>query len=259
MHQDQEVDFILRDKVEGVEITPSTIDFSRFNEFNRQVEEFIAGSEKLSMKGVRVQVDEGSYKLKVLLPVVVMSAIAPDLRSLTHQDSLGDIDPKRADIVQRWQARAKKKESLTYIVRPPGFEHPIQFSRETDYRRGSVSPWITVEKYLFGTIEDMGGSGKANVHIRLQGQKDTVTVDTTQGYLRDQVENRLYHKVLARVEAEQHYKTGVLRNYRLISFEDYKPTYDEAALDSFAEAGRVAWADVPDAAAWVREIRGGTL
>ena len=33
--------------------------------------------------------------------------------------------------------------------------------------------------------------------------------------------------------------------------------YDEAALDRFAEAGRLAWADVPDAAAWVRQLRGG--
>ena len=84
-------------------------------------------------------------------------------------------------------------------------------------------------------------------------------MDTTQAYLRDQEENRLYHKVLARVEADQHFKTGALRNYRLISFEDYQPGYDEAALNSFAEAGRVALADVPDAAGWVREMRGGGI
>ena len=39
---------------------------------------------------------------------------------------------------------------------------------------------------------------------------------------------------------------------------DYAPVYDEAALDRFAAAGRKAWADVPDAAQWVRELRGGT-
>ena len=31
----------------------------------------------------------------------------------------------------------------------------------------------------------------------------------------------------------------------------------EQALDRFAEAGRKAWADVPDAAEWVRKLRGG--
>jgi hypothetical protein len=32
--------------------------------------------------------------------------------------------------------------------------------------------------------------------------------------------------------------------------------YDEEALDRFAAAGAIAWADVPDAAQWVRELRG---
>jgi hypothetical protein len=34
------------------------------------------------------------------------------------------------------------------------------------------------------------------------------------------------------------------------------PAYDEDALDRFAAAGAIAWADVPDAAQWVRELRG---
>ena len=34
-------------------------------------------------------------------------------------------------------------------------------------------------------------------------------------------------------------------------------TYDSAALDRFIEAGTRAWADVPDAAEWVRQLRGG--
>ena len=38
----------------------------------------------------------------------------------------------------------------------------------------------------------------------------------------------------------------------------YSPVYDEDALNRFAEVGRKAWADVPDAAAWVRELRGGS-
>ena len=36
----------------------------------------------------------------------------------------------------------------------------------------------------------------------------------------------------------------------------YAPSYDEAALDRFAEEGRKAWADVSDSVAWVRAQRG---
>ena len=35
-----------------------------------------------------------------------------------------------------------------------------------------------------------------------------------------------------------------------------KPQFDKAVFAAFTEEGRKAWADVPDAAAWVREIRG---
>jgi hypothetical protein len=71
------------------------------------------------------------------------------------------------------------------------------------------------------------------------------------------VENRLYHKALLHVRAEQHYRTGDLRNIQLISFVDYQPAYNEEALDRFTAKGAAAWADVPDAAQWVREVRGG--
>ena len=37
----QSIDFVLRGRVDGVEITPATIGLSRFNEFNGQVEEFV--------------------------------------------------------------------------------------------------------------------------------------------------------------------------------------------------------------------------
>lgn len=39
----------------------------------------------------------------------------------------------------------------------------------------------------------------------------------------------------------------------------YDPIYDKEALDRFAETGAEAWADVPDATAWVREERGGSI
>ena len=43
----------------------------------------------------------GSYKLIATLTVLaVATAAKPDLQHLQRQDSLGDIDPKRAEIVE---------------------------------------------------------------------------------------------------------------------------------------------------------------
>lgn len=254
----RQIEFVMRDQVDGVEITPETIGLSRFNEFNKQVEDFIAGSERLKLDLVRLSIGEGSYKLTAILTIAVATALKPDLQALQRQDSLGEIDPKRAEIIQKWQARSKSDPDLSYAIQPQGANFkPIKLSVKTDYRVGDTVPWVKVEKFLFGTVVDMGGVNKANVHIRLEDTGQVVLIGTNQEYLKDQEENRLYRKVLVRVEAEQHIRSGQLRKLRLLSFENYEPQYDEAALDRFAKKGRQAWADVPDAAEWVRKLRGG--
>ena len=257
MNENNAIEFVLHGKVEGQEITPRTIGLSQFNEFNQQVEQFIGGSQRLKLDQVHVEIAQSSYVLRVLLPIVVLSSLEPDLKLMARQDVLGELDIKRAEVVQKWQARAKNNPDLYYEVRPQGEGMAkVRISRESDYRVGEIVPWVAVEKYLFGEITDMGGTQKANIHLKLDRGGKILLVGAAQGYLRDQSENRLYHKALLHVRAEQHYKTGELRNVHLIGFMDYQPAYDEAALDRFAAKGATAWADVPDAAKWVREARG---
>jgi hypothetical protein len=180
------------------------------------------------------------------------------LKLLARQDVLGELDLRRAEVVQKWQARTKHQPDLSYEVRPEVDGLPaVRISRETDYRVGAVVPWVAVEKYLFGQVVDMGGVQKTNIHLKPSQGGNTLLIGASQDYLRDQKENRLFHKALLHVQAEQHYRTGDLRNVHLISFVDYEPTYNEEALDRFASKGTEAWAGVPDAAQWVRELRGG--
>lgn len=258
MSETTAIEFVLHGKVDGVAITPRTIGLSQFNEFNQQVEQFIAGSQKLKLDEVHVEIRESSYLLKAILPAVVLSSLEPDLKLMARQDVLGELDYKRAEIVKKWQARTKSNPDVDYIVRPRGGDAlpEVRISRETDYRIGAIIPWVAVEKYLFGEIMDMGGTQRANIHLKLDRGGKTELIGASQGYLREQLENRLYHKALLHVRAEQHYRTGDLRNIQLIAFVDYQPTYNEEALDRFAATGQQAWADVPDAARWVRETRG---
>jgi len=254
-----EIAFILIEQANGVELTPDTIGLSRFNEFNQQVADFIAGSAHLKLDDVHISVGHGSYKLVVKLTAAVLALVKPDIANLQRQDALADMDPKRAEIIMKWQTRAKSKPGLRYAIRPEGMHlRPIELSDNTDYRIGDVVPWVKVEKYLFGTVMDMGGAARANVHIRLDENNEVVVVGSDHDYLRDQKVNHLYRKVLVRVEAEQHQRTGQLRKLRLLAFQDYNSQYDEAALDRFAETGRHAWADVPDAGKWLHRLRGGT-
>lgn len=258
MSEAAHIEFALHGKVEGVALTPRTIGLSLFNEHNQQVEAFVGGSQKLKLDQVRVEIAEGSYVLRAFLPPAAMRALEPDLKRMARQDVLGELDVKRAEVIQKWQARSKSNPDVSYEIRPGVEGLPtVTISRETDYRVGDIVPWVAVEKYLLGQVVDMGGTQRANVHLKLEPGGKTLLIGTSQGYLREQVENRLYHKALLHVRAEQHHRTGELRNAQLISFADYQPACGDEALDHFAAQGAEAWADVPDAARWVREIRGG--
>ncbi len=259
MSEETTISFVLKGKVNGVSLTPETIGLSQFNEFNRQVEEFIAGSQHLKLEGARIDISEGSYKIGILLSSLLFSALEPDLELLHRQDSLGEIDPKRQEIITKWQSRSKQSDDWQYqIVPQKGNFSKITISNKSDFHVGKIVPWIAVEKQLLGQIVDMGGIQKANVHLRLIETGKTVILNSSQSYLQNQEENRLYHKVLVHVKAEQHHKTGELRNIKLIRFVDYSPNYDESALDEFSIKGSSAWAEVTDSAAWVRKLRGGT-
>jgi len=257
MNETSSIEFVLHGKVDGVDITPKTIGLSQFNEFNQQVEAFITGSHKLKLDQAHVEIAKSSYVLRVLLPVVVASSLEGDLKLMARQDVLGELDYKRAEIVQKWQARARNNPDLDYEVRPQGENlSGFRINQKTDYRVGAIVPWVAVEKYLFGKIVDIGGEQKANIHLKLDKGGKTLIIGTSQGYLHDQTP-KIYHKALLHVRAQQHHQTGVLRNVHLISFVDYNPTYNEEALDRFATQGEKAWAEVPDAAAWVKGLRGG--
>lgn len=256
----ESIEFVLHGKINGEEITPSTINLSQFNEFNRQVEDFIAGRHGGKLDTVRVEIKDGSYCLGALMSIAMTAAVDSDMEKLMRgEDALGDVDPKRAEIVKNWQSKASAHEDMFFEVRSSTSlrrgSRPLRISHETHFRFGDKSPWVVVEKYLFGTVEEMGGSTSSNVHLRLPKSGKIVIVDSD----RANIEARpvLYQKVLLRVRAEEHARTGELRKLRLIDFVDYKPGYDEAALDRFAEEGAKAWADIPDGAAWVRDRRGG--
>ena len=253
------IEFFLRGTVDGVELTPRTIGLSQFNEFNQQVEAFIAGSQRGKQNETHVEVAEGSYKLRVTLAAAASLALQPDLALMSREDALGELDPKRAEVIAKWQAAAQRDDGYEYEIKPDTDDLPkVKVTKSTDYRIGAVTPWVSVEKYLFGIIENMGGAQKANVHLRLRDTGQTVIVGAPQDVIRDQPENRVYRQALLRVKAEQHFKTGQLRNIRLIAFENYAPSYDENALNAFFDEGSRAWRDIPDAVAWVREQRGGT-
>jgi hypothetical protein len=115
--------------------------------------------------------------------------------------------------------------------------------------------WVHIEKYLYGKVVDIGGKTRPNVHLELENGT-LLTIAATQSDLEQGEQNRLYRPALLHITAEENLITGKLRNYKLLEFDAYQPSYDEAEFNLMVKRGTKAWADVPDATEWLETLRG---
>jgi hypothetical protein len=144
-----------------------------------------------------------------------------------------------------------------YLVKPQGAKprmRALKIDAKTVLRTPSDDRWVEVELLLLGEVREAGGE-KTNIHVRLRDQKETVIVGVTPDQLRAEA-YPIFREKLLRVKAERNLRTKRLRKLRLMEFVPYKPEFDEAAFARLTSAGATAWADIPDAAQWVREQRG---
>jgi len=259
MAEPNQISFRLAMRVKDQEVSPQNIGFSQFNQFNSEVETFVAGSQRRAqLDEVRVEIREGSYNLLLTLPALLLGILEPDLRKLDREDSLSEIDPKQAEVMKQWQKRARNTPGFQVEINSNGLDfRPISVTKETDYRTADEDDWVAVEKYLVGTVVDMGGVTAANVHLVNDDTNKTFVAASNESFLREQKENFLYRKVQAHVAAIENIKTAELKDVRLLSFIGSGPSYDEAELEAAIDKGTKAWAGISDPGAWLRSIREG--
>jgi len=101
----------------------------------------------------------------------------------------------------------------------------------------------------------MGGKTKANIHLELEDGTSLI-IAATQELLEQSEQNRLYRPALLHVTAEENLSTGELRNYNLLNFENYHPSYNEDEFNRMVERGTKAWENIPDGNAWLETLRG---
>lgn len=259
MGEDEPVEFALQGDINGVPISPAHVPFGLMRKFHDEVERLVLGSNQGSLANTLVQVREGSYGLVVAIPANVRESFERDMLVATDSDEAVAPDPARLTILLGWQKRAAFEGNLTYFVRPQTTHarfHTLRVDGQTKLRRPQDDRWIPVELMLLGSVLEAGGQ-KTNIHVRLRDQPQPVivAVDWTQ------LEREPYPfsgEKLLRVSAERNERTRILRKLRLLEFVPYQPQFDEAAFTRMTEAGTKAWKDIPDAAVWVREQRGGT-
>lgn len=244
--------FAVRDRINDAEVGPSHVPLALLGEFQKDVAEFLKGSGKEVDAGqIIVSIEEGSLAL-VASGLLAASALWADVAALQDPSALGLIDPKRAAVVERWQKAARKNLSRSYRLTDRGKTVDLRVDANSDFRNQIEAVWVPVEKYLTGLITDMGGTHKANIHLKLaDGQVQTISAD--QQLLAAEEKNRLYKSATVLVRAEESLKTGELRNLSLAAFQPEKSGWNEAEFAKLVKKGTQAWKNVPDN--WLEELR----
>lgn len=245
--------FALNDRINDAPVGPSRVPLHLLGQFQGEVEEFLKGSNKdVDPNQVLVSIEEGSLAI-VASGLLAATGLWADVVHLQSPSALGLLDPKRAAVVERWQAAARKNPHRSYALAATGSSQAIRVDASSDFRNQIEAIWMSVEKFLQGTVIDMGGATKPNIHLKLSDGK-TLTIAATQQLIADEEKNRLYRPAMLHVSAEESLKTGELRNLTLLAFDTSQPQWNEAEFDKLVQKGTKAWADVPDD--WLEELRG---
>ena len=244
--------FALNDRIDDAEVGPAHVPLALLGQFHNDVSEFLVGSGKdVNLHQVMVAIEEGSLAL-VANSLMAATNLWADIERLKIPTQLGLVDPKRAAVVERWQAAARKHPHRRYTLANQAGAAIIRIDADSDFRNQTAAMWVEVKKYLRGQVTDLGGTSKANVHLKLDDGK-VLTIASTQELLGDDERNRLYKPAVLQISAEENLQSGELRNLRLLGFEDQQAIWDEAAFGELVRKGTQAWADVPDD--WLENLR----
>jgi hypothetical protein len=248
--------FAFNDIIDNDDVSPARVSLALLGEFQKDVADFLKGSSRdVDPANVLISIEKGSLALVATGGLLTAITFLADLDHLTSTDSLNLIDQKRASVVERWQASAQKNPHRRYSV----FDQSglVLFSIDSTSNFHRVEDvWVYVEKYLHGTIVNMGGNTNPNVHLKLENGVKLPPIASTQDLLAQGEQNRLYRPAQLHVTAEENLLTGELRNLNLLAFEDNQPSYNDDEFNLMVERGTQAWADVPDATVWLENLRG---
>lgn len=254
--ESQRVTIALIDRSEGYETSPGRVRLAALAEFTSEVKQFLAGAaNEINSSEIDVSIRAGSLALETQ-PLPLSLTLFRDLQSLFTSESLDRVDSKRRKVIESWQKAARSVGERAYRITASLLPQPLVISSDTDFHADDADEWVEVERYVQGEIVDLGGGSETNAHVRLP-DGSMLKITTQLQVLRDDHANRLYKQATMRVRAQYNIRTKRLRQARLVEFVDYAPSFDEVAFQNLTKKGREAWKDVGDAAAWVKDLRGG--
>ena len=112
-----ELEFALDDMIGGRPLTLETVDLPTLRGFLEEVETLIKGDVPgASLADSRVSLESGSIKAVTLIAHLLAADVRADMAKLDKTGDLDAIQPKRAQIIERWQSRTRRLPSRVYSV-----------------------------------------------------------------------------------------------------------------------------------------------
>jgi len=253
--QTRRITLSMRGMAGNVPVSPKSVRLGDLRQFAKDTMEFVAGSARdVDTRSLHVSIKHGSLAFETQ-PLPIHLGVFADIESLSSQQEIGAIDTKRRTVLMRWQTRAHREQDISYLIEATGFDKHVNINKNTDFYVEESNHWVRVERYINGEIENMGGAGSPNAHIRLP-DGNTLTVAADRDLLRNDEVNRLYKNALLRITAKYNVHTKKIRDAVLLGFVEQSTQPDEAAIAGMLETGARAWQDVKSASKWVAALRG---
>jgi len=237
-------------------LKPIDIDIAEIKEIISDVETFLYPTrvEKAERPHISYKLEEGSARNLFYLPisgVLLFNGLSGEIKNRGNIDFL---DNKRADIIDKFQRKAKEKNLEISFYSSSSTEPILKINQETQFFKITAA-FIETEFVLYGKVNEEGGNNP-NFHL-LTKEYGKIVISATEQQLLEG-EKRLFKIYGVRVKGKQNLADGKPFDLKLIDYITYNPDYSEHKLDLLIERASKTWNKIPNVDSWLNEIRGGT-
>ena len=239
----------------NLELSPDHYDIKEIAQVFDVVEAILSFGNKKQRPEISYSIENGSVRHIFKTSFQTIVAVSAILATVQETGSIDRLDLSTARAIERLQAEAISKNYEYSITTSEWHDGELRITPFTNYRR-SEEIWVDAEIYLYGTLTDAGGKDKSNIHLDTK-EYGQVTIDADKEYLKNVEENPLYKEYGVRARGKQSLATGEidLSSLKLISWQGYRPVYDEAYLDGLIAKASKSWAGI-DVERFLSELRG---
>lgn len=235
-------------------LKPIDIDIAEIKEIISDVETFLYPTrrEKADRPHISYKIEEGSARNLFYLPISGVLLFNGLTNEIKNRGNLDFLDNKRAEIIDKFQRKAKEKNIELSFLSSSNHEPILKINKETNFFKVAAS-YIETEFVLYGKVNEEGGNNP-NFHL-LSKEYGKLVISATEHQLLEG-EKRLFKVYGVRARGKQNLSDSKPFDLKLIDYITYNPNYDEHKLDLLIERASVNWNAVTNVDLWLKGIRG---